>query len=188
MAELEDKRREVFAAAVARGLSKVAAHREAGFAGDTGNAARMAREPAVMARIEELRAEQPPVIEVAAAEPQIVPLAGMHNGQHQPNRIKEFEAIRDQAMKLGHTSAATMAQAHMVKAERVEQTKGKEAGLSLVALAQKIIPHFRWALRTGGTAEEMACRILGIVSPTEQAALGVPLAKRSPSANGHAKA
>ena len=186
MSELTDKRREQFCVGVASGMSLTAAAKAAGYKGDKGNSSRMAKSPAVAARIQEIRDSLPPIV-VSEPSPEIVPLSAAHNGQHQPNRIKEFEAIRDEALKRGHTAAASASQRDLIKAERMEQTKGQEAGLSLVALAQKIIPHFRWALRTGGTAEEMACRILGVVDPGQQAELGVPLAKRTPATNGHAK-
>jgi len=176
MAELEDKRREVFAAAVARGLSKVAAHREAGFAGDTGNAARMAREPAVMARIEELRAEQPPIIDVAAPEPSS---AGLGASGGKPDRIREFEQIRDAALAKGHTSAAATAQRDLTKAERVAVSETKLWSGDLQKLAREVLGHLRAMKAERASPEQIVRAKLGIPEET-WLGWGLPLGNVTP--------
>jgi phage terminase small subunit len=175
-----DERREKFCAGVASGLSLTAAARAAGYRGDKGNSSRMAKAPEVAARIRELRELAPPII-VAEPEPQVVPLTAMHNGQHKPNRIREFEQIRDAALGKGHTSAAATAQRDLVKAERVVQATDHK-NIDIMKLARMAIPHIEAAMRSGGNAATVVARMLGIVDPKDLAALGV-----KPKPNGHTR-
>jgi hypothetical protein len=69
MAELTDEKRERFAQMLAQGFKKAKAFRLAGWKPDRGNACRVSQEPAILARIEEIRATLPVVVE--QPEPEI---------------------------------------------------------------------------------------------------------------------
>jgi phage terminase small subunit len=128
---------EKFCQLVASGRNYTAAAVESGYANDRASASRRARRPEVAARIEALRAAMPPVIEPAAPEPSG---AGLGASGGKPNRIAEFEQIRDEALKRGHTSAAATAQRDLTKAERVVEKVG-DAQLSDAEMLAKAVAH-----------------------------------------------
>jgi hypothetical protein len=150
VAELKG-RRELFAAAVAEGLSYTEAARRSGYGADSGNASRRARDPEVAQRIEELKALRPP----DEPEPEAASVASA-NGT---DRVVEFQRLRDEALRKGHSGAAVAAQNWLSKYERDTIKREGNARLSDRELVAKMMPTFR-RLRPPVT-EEQAYQICG---------------------------
>jgi len=180
VAELKNSKYEAFAQAKALGMNNVEAARASGFAGDRGNSSHIANRPEVLQRVAEIRLTMPQPDPVPASEPE--PVA---NGSG--TTVDHLVRLREEGIKRGQVNASVQAQKELSRIEREDRKADKHRFPDYMSVARKLIPVIDAAMRRGGTAAEVVCRMMGIVSPAEQAALGVPLAKRSPATNGHAK-
>jgi len=131
-----------------------------------------------MERIQELRAALPPII-VAEPAPEIVPISAMHNGQSKPNRIREFEEIRNAALERGHTSAAATAQRDLVKAERVAVSETKGWSGDLQKMAREVLAQLRIMKAERASPEQIVRAKLGIPEET-WLGWGLPLGNVTP--------
>jgi hypothetical protein len=183
MAELRDARREAFCQGLARGLKKTVAYRQAGYSGDRGNASRAAATAEVLQRVEEIRASMPVVQEPEVMPPEVEAVKGEKVTRDSMTADIDLRIAKAEAAGEWPTVAAltaTRAKLHGLLLQ--EQAVATDKNISLLALAQAVIPRLRWALKTGGTAEEIAVRMLGIVSVDDLAALGL-----RPKPNGHTR-
>ena len=135
-----------------------------------------------MARVAELRAQLP--VEAEVMPPEVEAVRGGKVTRESMTadidlRIQKAEAAGEWPTVAALT--ATRAKLHGLLLQ--EQAVATDKNISLLALAQAVIPRLRWALKTGGTAEEIAVRMLGIVSVGDLAALGL-----RPKPNGHSRA
>jgi len=186
MPELTDPRREKFAQLLAADLrqrpKKSRWHREAGFSGDSGNACTMSQEPEIMARVAEIRAQLPEVMEPAVLGP-----VGA-SGRGEKVTRESMTADIDEKIRLAQAAhewptvsalTATKAKLHGLLLQEQAAAEGG-AQLSDAALLEKMVAHSR---ATGARVEPWQfMRMMGM-----RDANGNIAGPFSPARNGHAK-
>jgi hypothetical protein len=185
MAELEDEKRERFAQMLAQGFKKSKAFRLAGWKPDRGNASRVSREPAIVARVEEIKASLPALVVVPQIDVQI-DLAEDRRGE----KVTRESMTADIDQRILKAEAAgewpTVAALTQTRAKLhgllLQEQAAAEGGAKIpdAELLKKIMEGVK---ATGAGIEPwQVMRLMGMHGPDGKIA-----GPSSPATNGHAK-